>query len=95
MNDRRVLDMVTSFQQDPSPRYLGCPLKLGNLTPRPPAKTARVIEARTGWSIEKFVTTARRYRTVSIQAGQQTATAADLIPDELQDALNAIRDDTH
>jgi hypothetical protein len=25
-------------------------------------------EARTGWSIRKFVTTARRYRTIEIQA---------------------------
>ena len=29
------------------------------------------IETQTGWSIEKFVRTARRYRTVTIQAGNQ------------------------
>ncbi|PXW99854.1 hypothetical protein [Mycolicibacterium moriokaense] len=29
-----------------------------------------------GWSIKKFVRTARRYRTVKIQAGNQTLTAA-------------------
>ncbi|WP_279107601.1 IS1634 family transposase [Gordonia paraffinivorans] len=50
----------------------------------------RVIEARTGWSIKKFVTTARRYRTVTIQAGEQTITAADPIPDDLNEALQAI-----
>jgi hypothetical protein len=51
---------------------------------------SRWIEARTGWSIRKFVRTARRYRTIEIQAGQHTITAADLIPDELRQALEAI-----
>ncbi len=51
---------------------------------------SRWIEARTGWSIRKFVKTARRYRTVHIQAGQHTITAADPIPDDLRQALNAI-----
>jgi hypothetical protein len=37
---------------------------------------SRWIEARTGWSIRKFVKTARRYRTIQIQAGQHTITAA-------------------
>ncbi|BDH59422.1 hypothetical protein MTP03_43610 [Tsukamurella sp. PLM1] len=50
----------------------------------------RLIEGRTGWSIKKFVTTARRYRTIDIQAGQHTITAADPVPAELQDAINAI-----
>jgi hypothetical protein len=50
----------------------------------------RWIEARTGWSIRKFVKTARRYREITIQVGQQTITAADPIPDELRQALNAI-----
>lgn len=31
----------------------------------------RLIEARTGWSIKKFVQTARRYRTVQIRACNQ------------------------
>jgi len=35
------------------------------------------IEARTGWPIRKIVKTARRYRTIQIQAGRQTITAAD------------------
>ena len=48
------------------------------------------IEHRTGWSIKKLVQTARRYRTVTIRAGQQTLTAADPLPDDLRAALNAI-----
>lgn len=52
--------------------------------------TSRWIEDRTGWSIKKFVRTARRYRTMEIQAGQQTITAADPLPDDLSDALDAI-----
>ena len=35
------------------------------------------IEHQTGWSIRRFVKTARRYRTIQIQAGPQTITAAD------------------
>ena len=48
---------------------------------------SRWIEARTGWSIKKFVRTARRYRTIEIQAGAHTVTAADLLPDDLREAL--------
>ena len=44
----------------------------------------RWIEARTGWSIRKFVKTARRYRTIQIRAGRQTITAADPIPEDLR-----------
>ena len=51
---------------------------------------SRWIEARTGWSIRKFVKTARRYRTIQIQAGQHTVTAIDPLPDDLRQALNAI-----
>jgi transposase len=40
----------------------------------------RWIEAQTGWSIRKFVKTARRDRTIEIQAGRQTITAADPCP---------------
>jgi len=32
----------------------------------------------------------RRYRTIEIQAGQQTITAADPLPDELRQALETI-----
>lgn len=52
---------------------------------------SRWIEDTTGWSIKKFVRTARRYRTVEIQAGQHTITAADPLPDDLSNALEAIQ----
>jgi len=50
----------------------------------------RLIEDRTGWSIKKFVRTARRYRIVQIRAGQQTVTAEDPLPHDLRDALALI-----
>jgi hypothetical protein len=49
------------------------------------------IEQQTGWSIKKFVRTARRYRTVTIKAGRQTLTAAEPLPDDLAEALAKIR----
>ena len=45
---------------------------------------------RTGWSIRRFVRTARRYRTVQIRAGTQLLTAQDPIPDDLHNALTNI-----
>ena len=48
------------------------------------------IETQTGWSIKKFVRTARRYRTVKIKAGRQILTAADPLPADLRDALATI-----
>lgn len=51
---------------------------------------SRWIEHQTGWSIRKFVRTARRYREIQIQAGDHTITAADPLPDELRDAIDAI-----
>jgi hypothetical protein len=48
------------------------------------------IEHQTGWTIKKFVRTARRYRTVRIKAGRQILTAADPLPDDLRDALAKI-----
>jgi hypothetical protein len=51
---------------------------------------SRWIEAQTGWSIRKFVKTARRNRTIEIQAGRQTITAADPLPDDLRQAIEAI-----
>ena len=45
------------------------------------------IEVQTGWSIKKFVRTARRYRTVHIKAGSQTITAADPLPANLREVL--------
>ena len=46
---------------------------------------SRWIEDSTGWSIRKFVKTARRYRTIKIQAGHHTITAADPLPDDLHE----------
>jgi len=51
---------------------------------------SRWIEHQTGWSIRKFVKTARRYRTIQIQAGQHAITAADPLPADLRAALNQI-----
>jgi hypothetical protein len=48
------------------------------------------IEHQTGWSIKKFVRTTRRYRTVQIKAGGQILTAADPLPDDLNQALTKI-----
>jgi hypothetical protein len=51
---------------------------------------SRWIEARTGWSIKKSVRATRRYRTVEIQAGDHTITAADPLPGDLREALTKI-----
>jgi hypothetical protein len=50
----------------------------------------RLVEERTGWSIRRFVRTARRYRTVQIRAGQQLLTAEDPLPADLREALALI-----
>ncbi|MGH3928333.1 MAG: IS1634 family transposase, partial [Pseudonocardiaceae bacterium] len=52
---------------------------------------SRWIENATDWSIKKFVRTTRRYRTIQIQAGEHTITAADPLPNDLHTALDAIR----
>jgi len=51
---------------------------------------SRWIEARSGWSIRKFVKTAPRYRTVQIQAGAHVITATDPLLGELHQAIEAI-----
>ncbi len=43
---------------------------------------SRWIEDTTGWSIKKFVTTLRRYRTIEIQAGPHTVTATRRRPSD-------------
>ena len=48
------------------------------------------IEHQTGWSIKKFVRSARRYRNVTIQAGNHTLTAAEAPPTDLAEALAKI-----
>ena len=55
---------------------------------------SRSIEDTTASSIKKFVKTARRYRTVEIQAGPHTISAEDPIPDDLADALERIHRST-
>lgn len=51
---------------------------------------SRWIEHQTGWSIRKFTRTARRYRTIEIQAGNHVITAADPLPADLRAALDRI-----
>ncbi|HET7012444.1 MAG TPA: IS1634 family transposase [Streptosporangiaceae bacterium] len=55
---------------------------------------SRWIENTTGWSIRKFVKTTRRYKTIQIQAGPHTITAADPLPDDLRLALDQIHGQT-
>lgn len=55
---------------------------------------ARWIENQTGWSIRRFVKTTRRYRTIDIRASGRTITASDPLPDDVADALRAIREHT-
>jgi transposase len=51
---------------------------------------SRWIEHQTGWSIRKFVKSARRYRTIGIQAGDHVITAADPLPDDIRQVIEAI-----
>jgi hypothetical protein len=51
---------------------------------------SRWIEQHTGWPIRRFGKTARRYRTIQIQAGQHLITAAGPIPDDLRHAIDTI-----
>ena len=51
---------------------------------------SRLVEDRTGWSIRKFVRTARRYRTVHIRAGKHLLTAEDPLPADLREILALI-----
>jgi transposase len=48
------------------------------------------IEARTSWTIKKFVRSLRRYRTVQINTGSHILTAEDSLPDDIRQALAAI-----
>jgi hypothetical protein len=56
----------------------------------PPRHAEQLTHAQIRRAIKRFVTTARRYRTIDIQAGEHTITAADPMPDDLQAALDAI-----
>ncbi len=48
------------------------------------------LENATGWSIKRFVRSARRYRTLQIRVGKHTVTAEDPLPEDLRDALAQI-----
>jgi transposase len=52
---------------------------------------SRWIEDTTSWSVKKFVTTVRRYRTIHIQVGEHLITAADPLPDDVHQILEAIK----
>jgi transposase len=52
---------------------------------------SKYLEDATGWSIKKSVRTARRYRTIEIQASKHTITAADPLPNDLAEALQTLR----
>jgi transposase len=49
-----------------------------------------LIGAKAGWSIKKFVRTARRYRTINMRAGAHVLTAEEPLPDDLRAALAVI-----
>ena len=51
---------------------------------------SHLIETTTGWSIRKFVQTARRYRTIAIRTGAHILTAEEPLPADLRDALAVI-----
>ena len=55
---------------------------------------ARWLETATGWSIRRLITTARRYRTITINIAGHTLTAADPLPPDLAQALHNIHHDT-
>jgi hypothetical protein len=54
---------------------------------------SRWIEQVTGWSVKKFVRTARRCRIIEIQVGPHTITAAESLPDDLRQAFETITRD--
>ena len=55
---------------------------------------ARWLETTTGWSIRRLITTARRYRTITINIAGHTLTAADSLPPDLTQTLHNIYHDT-
>ena len=75
---------------DRKPRCHGRWPSLRHQEARTPA-VSRWIEDTTGWSIRKFVKTLRRYRTIQIQAGDHTVTAAAPLPADIHQTLEAIK----
>ena len=53
---------------------------------------SRWIEGGTRWSIRKFVCTARRYKTIEIQAGSHSVTAADPVSHDVPTPSTASTD---
>jgi hypothetical protein len=53
------------------------------------------VEAQTGWSIKRFVQTARRHRTIAIRVGGHVLKAEWSLPTDLRDALAVICSDEH
>jgi hypothetical protein len=53
------------------------------------------IESTTGWSIKRFVTTARQYRTTWAKVGTQVLPVRKPLPDELREALTKIDQAAH
>ena len=64
--------------------------RIGLRRPFAALAVARWLENTTGVSIKQFVKTLRRYRTIDIQAGDQTVTAQDPLPDNITDLLDRI-----
>ena len=55
---------------------------------------AHWLETATGWSIRRLITTARRYRTITINIAGHTLTAADPLPPDLTQTLHNIHHNT-
>ena len=55
---------------------------------------AQRLEAITGWSRKKFITTARKYRQATVNINGQSITADPEIPEELTEVLSTISTDT-
>ena len=51
----------------------------------------RFIEDRTGWSIKRFVRTARRYRHIQVALATPTLTAEHPLTPDMRDALALIK----
>ena len=51
----------------------------------------RWLEAATGWSIRKIVKTLRRYRTIQIDIGGHTVTAADPVSADTAELIDNLR----
>jgi transposase len=48
------------------------------------------LERRTGWSIKTLVTALRRYRSIDLQVGDQTVTAADPLSADIRTVLDRL-----